>query len=194
MHRYRRLRAALGAVLALTLPLTGCATAIDGEAAVAPGVTTTASPADPTDEQADEPADESSLSAAPTPDESDPPTDELPDPVDEPTDDPFDPGDLSIFSGELPEGWPAELTLPDGASIFTATADGGTLFVLFTISKPASDVLAHFDERTAAMGRSSMSQEDFGGTVVVEYWLGGRTVNLALIEYEGETTGTIEIS
>lgn len=107
-------------------------------------------------------------------------------------------GTLDIGGGELPEGFPADLPLPDGhevqSSMSQGNADAATLFVTVTAPGTFDDVVAALESGLADGGwtvddTTNMSADEFSSTTLTvsrDDWTG----NVGVTHTDGETIVT----
>lgn len=71
---------------------------------------------------------------------------------------------VSIGGGELPEGWPEEFPLPDGAEVAGSASSPGNYVVWFSAGDSGmNDLKGFFEEELPANGWSIDSTMDLGG-------------------------------
>lgn len=198
-------RSAFSALLAVSL--VACGTTVSGTALPDPGALASAAlggvPTDIAGLPTDIPTDPGQVATdeAGTPDE--PPSTEapgIPDVTqipDEPTDIgdlPTDLGGLPGF-GELPEGWPADVVLPDGAVVSFGYGDETGKTVLFSVpGASVPDLGAYFESSLPAAGYAAGQTGEFSGIYSGSFAKDGVSVTIGIIDLDGEITGTVTIT
>lgn len=91
-------------------------------------------------------------------------------------------GEVNIGGGDLPEGWPADFPIPDGATPAYSVSAGGGVSVWFSTDLGLDEVKAFFESALPAAGYTIDSQADFSDPTSGDYsvfsvsgggWAGG---------------------
>ncbi len=199
-------RSAFGALLAASL--VACGATVSGTALPDPAALAAAArgavPTDitglPTDIPTDIPTAPGQLPTEEAGSPVEPNTTQVPDvtPVpDQPTDIgslPTDLGGIPGF-GELPQGWPADVVLPEGAVVSFGYGDETDKTVLFSApGTSVSDLGAYFESSLPAAGYAAGQTGEFSGIYSGSFTKDGVSVTVGIIDLDGEITGTVTIT
>jgi hypothetical protein len=70
-------------------------------------------------------------------------------------------GEVNIGTGDLPEGWPSDFPIPDGATPAYSVAAGGGVSVWFASDQSTDELTSFFSTALPAAGYTIDSQTDF---------------------------------
>lgn len=105
-----------------------------------------------------------------------------------------DEGSLSVGTGEVPDGWPDDIGLPDGLVIVSGSDIGSGEETLSSVSGTTSstptEVLEHFESQLEGWEALHNMNSAEGGTTMRSaiFSLGERTIQVAATADDGEET------
>jgi hypothetical protein len=95
---------------------------------------------------------------------------------------------------ELPEGFPTDIYIPDGAVVEMSSASPNGYVLTLSTDKAFSAVVESYKEKMVAAGWTEHTATQMEGTQMLIYGQGDRSVNVGVFNEEGATKISLSVS